>query len=188
MKIIEKIRDHLWKKSVNQVLKTNNRKKRSIGLSQAKSIGIYTEYKNDKQFQQIQFFIDSLRQKGVFVDCLLYVDAKIKPEILSENSHLCVFTRCDLHFSRIPKIEKLDCYKRFINQDFNLLLDLSLDFNHQDVYIMAASKASFKVGKNVNPWSEKVNDLSFSFPSDTSLNEYIDLIMKYIENFKFDSK
>ncbi|MEG2178490.1 MAG: hypothetical protein RRY15_06380 [Bacteroidales bacterium] len=187
MKIVEKVRDFFWKRAVYQVLSNNKRRKKSISLSEAKSVGIYADYTDEKQFAQIQSLGTDLQKQGVSVKTLLYVDANIKPEHIMENTYLGMFTRRDLAFNRVPKIELLTFYKQFMQTDFDILLDLSLKSNYQDVYILASSQARFKVGKNEGPWSEKVNDLSFVYANGTSLTEYIKLIMQYIENFKSDN-
>ncbi|MEG1499363.1 MAG: hypothetical protein RRX93_07980 [Bacteroidales bacterium] len=182
MFFLEKIKRKLWKYRVRRILKANRRERKSMGLNQAETVGIYTCYKEDSQWEKISFFANKLREHGLKVSLLVYSSEKVKPSILEKENEIYYFCRKDLGFLGVPPLTPPLAIRPFFTQNLDLFFDLSMEFHYIDVYVAGVSKAKFKLGKE-GEWNQMVNDLSIQFQKDTTQMEYVKLLLKYLENF-----
>jgi hypothetical protein len=121
-------------------------------------------------------FAERLRKEGHRVKILGYVDGR--PERVSMPFDF--FTSADIHkVSMIPKSPEVET---FIEQPFDVLINLSIRQNHKSLeYISAVSRASFRVG----PWYphqiSNPYDLCLDAGSTASLREWIHELMHTLQ-------
>ncbi len=157
------------------VRKTRNRKreKNIYGFEEAKLIGVLFKTQNINEFNLIKDFLLYLRKFDCQVVALCYIDSKKIPDYYLLKKGFNFFTKNDLSFFYIPKSQLIE---DFINQKFDILLDLSIDELIPIEYIVDLSRAKFKIGKL------KKNNHLYDLMIDVSKNNTIESL---IENMKY---
>jgi hypothetical protein len=86
-----------------------------------------------------------------------------------------------INFTKFPSKKSGKAW-HFIDEDFDIIFDTSLNFHYVDVSVMSASNARFKVGK-MGKWNSRVNDFSISFKDDTTQEKALQTILEYLKIF-----
>lgn len=168
-------------------------KKRRIGDGRVQSpgfrrnrknhYGLLVDASNPDDRAIITAFGEELRREGNRVKILGYVDGKIETLALSFD----VFTSLDLaKFSKVPNSPKVET---FINQAFDILINLSIKENHKALeYISAVSKAAFRVGPWYDQHPQNPYDLCVDAGKTSSLKEWINELMRTLQKLDYTDK
>ena len=120
-------------------------------------------------------FAEELRRNGNRVKILGFIDGKMEGMGLSFD----VITSADL--TRVAKIPKSLVAESFMEQPFDILINLSIHQNHKALeYIASVSKASFKVGS----WYQQLGEHPYDLCVDAgtaSLKEWIEELMTTLQ-------
>lgn len=170
--IKNKVGDYVFHKKFDAL----NRKVKTTNLQNAATIGIIYNASNEEICNKIKAFVKILRDDKKKVKALGYVNGKI-----SEAHHLSklefdFFSPADLNWyghQNSPVINN------FINEKFDILLDLNFDNCKPTYYIAALSQSTFKVGK-----LSSQNKLSHDFLIDIGQsNNGIDFFIKQVQHY-----
>lgn len=140
-----------------------------------KKAGILLNAKDVKTFNQAKELRTFLKSKNIEVSSLGYVENEDVVEKYSYQIGMNHFTKKGLNWFNMPKC---DTVQQFIAKDFDILIDISMLDIYQLQYIVALSRARFKVGK----FKEK--DSYYDFMIDIKNNnipEFIKQIKHYLE-------
>lgn len=160
--------------NLNNRLKKLNRKVQVHNFDSAKTAGILFNSPDEKSFEAIKQFLSFLTQKDLKVIALGYIPSKKVDEKFLMRKGINFYSKADLNWYYKPKNEIID---QFINQDFDILFDLSTLDYFTIKYVGSLSKASFKIGKQ----SDNIyNDLTIDIASNNSVNYLIEQIKHYI--------
>jgi hypothetical protein len=135
---------------LNRELKKNKRTPLVCNINKAKKVGVLFNASLSLNFEIIKNFVKDLSKKGVEVNAFGYIDNKSLIDSYLHRKGFGFFTGKDLSFFYKPKGEKIEA---FINNDFDLLINLSLDKYLPIDYVTGLSKAKFKVGKFIEETS-----------------------------------
>jgi hypothetical protein len=136
---------NIGKYLLERKVKHVNRKKTVHNLDSARSIGILFKINHDpKKMETVMAFINKLSSKKRKVIGLCYFEKKNIPPYYLHLNGLNVFSKNDLTWYYTPKRQYI---KDFINNSFDVLIDLSLEDSFEIDYIARLSKASFKIGR-----------------------------------------
>lgn len=140
-KIKSKIANYLFLREFG----AHNRQHKVMSFMQARTIGIIYNSTHEKDFETIKRYVKELREvhkKDVLA--LGYYDKKELPHDRFSKLGLDFFTRKSLnwHFRPIAPI-----VKNFMDKDFDVLIDLHTGNSSPFRYVIAMTKAKFKIGR-----------------------------------------
>ena len=137
--IQKKIGNYVLKKH----LKLKSHKALVCNIKEAKSIGILYDATHVFSFEAVRDLTNELSNKTKKIKVLGYVDSKQMIDHYLYRKGFEFFTRNHLNWYNKPES---DAVNEFINQEFDILLDLNLEHIYPNIYILAFSKAKFKTG------------------------------------------
>ena len=144
MKWVDEIRARVGTRVLESKLKRFTRNRVVCNFNEAKHIGIIYNATQYVSFEIIKDFTKELSLNLAKVTVLGYVDSKKLIDHYLYRKGFDFFSRIDLNWYYKPISATAD---QFINEPFDLLIDLSLEDYFPIRYITALSPASFKVGR-----------------------------------------
>lgn len=154
-------------------LKNYNRKTRTHNFKTAQTAGIIFNSPDEKSFEAIKDFLSFLTQNEIKVIALGYIPLKKIPENYLMRKGINFYCKSDLNWYYKPKNEIVE---QFINQEFDILFDLSIQQYFTVKYVGSLSKASFKIGKQTeNAYQD--------FLIDINKNNTVDYLIEQIKHY-----
>ena len=176
MLLFENIRNKIGNYYFKNDITFLKRKKITTNLNKAKYIGILYIVEDEKQYQKICDFIKSLQDERKEVKAIGFVNNKVIPHFCYPKIAYDYFTLKDLNWFMKPSNTFVN---DFINKEFDMLIDLSIDKCFSLQYIAGISKAKFKVGRyGINPLN--FYDLMIQVENNIKLEDYIKHIRHYL--------
>jgi len=146
----------------------------------SKNIGIIYYFEDEKEYKIISDFVRYLQEEHKIVKALGYAPDKIIPHYFYPKIFFDIFLQTDVNkWTGIPNKQ---CVKDFIDTEYDLLIDLSLNNIFPLDYIGILSKAKFKVGKYDNT-RKKYYDMMIDIKNNKDLRYLIEQIIQYIKIF-----
>lgn len=152
----------------------------AVNLSAAKKLAIVFQPSDQESFDLVRNFVKKLRERNIDVTAIGFIDAKQIPNIYLLRKGYHFFCRKDLNWYMRPKSLFVES---FVQEGYDILIDLCLERSFPVDYLTALSQARFKAGKHF-PGSKlldlgidisKTNRLDFLI---MQLEHYLDLINK----------
>lgn len=157
--------------------------KKLITFDDAKSIGILYDSTNEKHFELVRKYVKEIRENNhKEVLALGYYDQKELPPMRFAKLGLDFFTRKDLNWYFKPMAPVV---KNFTQRDFDILIDLHTGNSIPFRYIVASSKAKFKIGK-YDRLATPFYDFMLSISDSLTFNQYIEQINHYLKSFRHE--
>ncbi len=126
---------------LKQEIKKITRIHRSISLKTAKYIGILVTVKNQTELNEVAKMAADLKKANKNVRLLAFTsDHNLKSP---ESTYIQLISMEDVNWNFIPKKEKII---NFVNNEFDILINLCTEVCFPLVYVTALSKSFFKVG------------------------------------------
>lgn len=169
----EKIRHKLGNRILKHKFKSLKREKKFYSLSDTKSIGILFDASNEKSFKEAKAIITEFDEQGKRVYALGFVE---KTETIGNylyKKEVDFFSISKLKWNGIPES---DTVNTFIENKFDMLIDLTLSNYFPLKYIMALSKAEFKV-------SSKIHEEYADFVIDIDKNNTVKYFMEQVKHY-----
>lgn len=176
MKLIEDIRikagHHFLKKELEKP-----RKVQATNWAEASEIALIYKIDDERSFQHVKWYINELHKKygNKKIMALGYFDEKEPALYLSHGLNTDYFTKKDLNWYGRPSANSVT---HFVNEQYDLLIDLT----HYDCvplrFVLHQSKAKFKIGR-FSEENTTYYDLLLSVPED-SLSHYMDQVDHYL--------
>jgi hypothetical protein len=166
------VADYVFRKKI----KALERPHQSVSLAQADKIGIIYDATDEKDYEVVTQYLRFLRNKQKEVKTLGYVDSKKLPQNQFAKLGIDFFTNRHLNWALIPTHPLV---ANFINEKFDILINLSINKCFPLQYISAVSKAKFRIGRYE---SRHVHyyDLMINIQADFTLKEFIEQIDHYL--------
>ncbi|MDA9555200.1 hypothetical protein N9R54_03080 [Pelobium sp.] len=128
-------------RSLRQEIKKMSRKNQSVSLDDAQTIGILVTIQNEQQLNEVEAIANSLKVNDKKVRLLGFLTNKTLK--VNANSHIELISEEDIAWNYIPKKEKII---NFVNNEFDILINLCTEICFPLMYVTALSKSLFKVG------------------------------------------
>lgn len=144
MEIIENTKVYLGKRSIRTYLKNKKRDVIACNVEEAKSIGILFNATHQISFEIVKALVKDLSTKKNTIDVLGFVNSKQLIDHYLYRKGFDFFTQSQLNWYYKPIVENV---QKFIDKPYDILIDLSLDDPFPIHYIIACSRAKFKVGR-----------------------------------------
>lgn len=155
-------------------LKNLKRQVKTHNFNTAKSAGILFSSPDEQSFNAIKEFLLFLSEKDIKVIALGYVPSKKVPQQFLMRKGINFYCNTDLNWYYKPKNEMVD---QFMNQNFDVLFDLSMKDYFTVKYIGSLSKAAFKIGKQSD---NGYQDLVIDVNKNISVDYLIEQIKHYL--------
>lgn len=176
----DQIKSQIRKFLLNRDFKKSNRKRKLVNINLAEDLGIIYHVKDEGQFKRMNALVKELTTKRRKVMLVGFVNDRSIPDYCVVAGPGYYFTLQDLNWLEIPKNEYL---LKFMEKEFDLLLDLTRDDNFTTNYIIALSKAQLKAGQQ-SKIKEPYLDVMINMDKKNSMNEFIDQILHYLTLLK----
>lgn len=145
---------------------------KGFNLHRKNQYGLLLDATNPDERNVVIQFAEQLRRDGNRVRMLGYVDGKHEGLSISFD----VFTSADL--ARISKVPRNALADSFMEQPFDILINMSVRTNHKPLeYIASVSKAAFRVGPWYNDQQNNPYDLCVDAGTQATLKQWIDELM-----------
>ncbi len=144
MSITKNIRSVLGRRKFRKDLANLKREPASVSFDEAGNIGIIYDATDERDSESVKNYMKSIRstfKKDIVA--MGFVDKKKMHSSQYAQFGLDFFSQKDLNFKMIPVNPVV---KNFINEKFDILINISLRKSLPVAYITALSKARFKVG------------------------------------------
>lgn len=154
-----------------------------ITFEKAKSIGILYDSTNEKHFELVKKYVKEVREvHHKEVVALGFYNQKELPPMRFSKLGLDFFTLKDLNWYHKPMTAVV---KNFVQRDFDILIDLHLVNSIPFQYILASSKAKFKIGKYDRLFTP-FYDFMLSVSDDTSFSQFLDQVIHYLNSLRHE--
>jgi hypothetical protein len=174
--LINNLRLRAGRHALARELTRHHRTKKNCSLKNARSIGLLYYLEDEATYHTIEAFIQTLSDKRKKVRLICYTESKFIPHYFIPKLAQDVITVKDLNWFHKPAKGFVD---EFIAEEFDLLLDLSLNDFFPLHYIATLSAASLKVGRYDEAHTDHC-DLMIHTSDETSLDEFINQIDHYL--------
>jgi hypothetical protein len=181
--LITNIRIYFGKRSLNAESKKFTRVKKPVNLKNAVSIGIIYLLNSEEEYNRVSHFTRKLQEQGKKVQVIgLYHYNRVPVFYIPKLSYDLLLPK-DIDLFYRPATQFVN---RFINEEFDMLIDLSSPDNFTLQYISVLSRAHFKLGRMIDnrplPY-----DLMIDTGPEVDSQELINQIVHYTSNLEFKS-
>lgn len=175
---VDKLRKNVGSYFLKKEMRIRKREVQGMGLDTARSIGIIFNAKDERTFKQIREFSDKLRGGGLRkVKALGFVPKAEVASFLKSSQDFDFFSREDFNWYYKPQGRKV---AGFIGESFDILIDLRLNKFTSLLFIVALSRAHFKVGRYRADFKD-FYDLMIDVDESKDLPYFISQIEHYLE-------
>ena len=166
-----KIRQFFYKRFLRKQLANKSKSKTSkkINLESAKRIGILFDATDLKTRKTILDYVETLKNRRKVVKLLGYFDNKLK----DNNFTFRHYNKKNINWALLPKGDQVD---DFINQPYDVMINLNTKSTKDGEYITALTNAPLKVG----PVTE--NTACYDLMLDSGKNIEINQFIKQVES------
>jgi len=141
--IIQNIKKNVGWWILNKSIKKVKRDASFQNYTTAKNIGIIFNATHQDTYETARKYIKTISDKGLKIKALGFVDSKEVLDFYQKSTYFDYFSRKNLNWYSKPNNPNTE---EFINTKFDILIDLSIIEDFPIQYIVALSKAKFKVG------------------------------------------
>lgn len=144
MKWADTIKARIGRKMIAGKAGDADRKINLCTLSEAKNVGIIYNATEYISFEIVRDLVKQLSNNTLSISVLGYVDNKKLIDSYLYRKGFDFFCKNDLNWYYKPVSTQTE---KFINEPFDILINLSLDYQFPIHYISSASRAAFKTGR-----------------------------------------
>ena len=176
MSVIQDIKNFAGNYALSQEVKSLRRNKMFLNLEEAKTIGIVFDATENENFELVKKYITYLKDLKKRVKAIGFFNMKGTPPMAYSKLEYDFFSLKDLSWNNIPN----NIYvKNFIEDHFDILLDLNMKDSFPLKYISSLSRAKFKVGKS-SKWNSSIFDLMLDIDASKNLKYFLKNLDTYL--------
>ena len=175
MRILINIRLSIGRYLLKREIKKLERDRGVYNLDDAHTVAVVYDATSRQEYERVRNFIKYLKEKEKKVISLGFIDSKDPNQILKTQLEFRFFTKKDLNWHFKPGgLEIIN----FLEEDYDILIDLSLENCFPLKYVSGLSKAKFKVGA-----ANKDSTLYFDMVIDVGLKKTTDNFIENVKNY-----
>ena len=168
-------------RTLKKKLQGFKRDKAFYNITSAKSFGVIYEYKSKESQNAVNKLFQRFAEHGVSGIAIGYYDSKTLPLDYAPRAKNTLFCQADLNWGGCPTAPEVEA---FINEEFDILIDLSRSSEFVFKYIVSLSKAHFRIGG----LDYENNPYDFVFLDNTNSDEtFVEQVLQFLLKVK-DSK
>jgi hypothetical protein len=178
MELLKNIRLKVGTAILAKKMTTAKRHIEYSNFSLVKKIGVVWNASNTQEFISLSRFYQKMHERNIEVSILGYFSGKNLPDQYTALRYLTCIRRKELSFLFQPVSTEANA---FINNRFDIVIDINFEKLLPLQYISALSKAAFKVGlfdpKSINnPF-----DLMMEIKQPVDIDNYLNQVIQYLE-------
>jgi hypothetical protein len=180
MKWIIGIREFVGRYLLKRKVAKLERQRQVFNFDTARSIGVIFDASLQQNYEKVCKLLNFMIEKKIRVVAIGYIENENAKNMYSYQSGVNFFTSNNLNWCRFPNIESVTS---FIDLKLDILIDLTTDSWLPVDYVLALSKAKFKVGRyqNSTTYYDMMIDVSKNPSTDfliTQVKHYLSVINK----------
>ncbi|NVO18360.1 MAG: hypothetical protein HXX13_01595 [Bacteroidetes bacterium] len=183
MKLLTNIRYRLAKRNLQLDHQKIIRDRKPHSLDSAQYLALLYYLPDEDTYKRVDEFIRKLNDLNIKVKVACYTDMKIIPHYFIPKLLQDIITIKDLNWYFQPVKPFV---KDFLEEEFDLLIDLSTSDHFPLLYLSAKSKASLKIGR-FDESHQDYYDLMIDVSKDASLEYLIEQVMHYLTKINTES-
>lgn len=172
--MFKSIRQKIGKYVLRRHERNHRRNKSLFNFETSQHIGVVFKTDTQSDFELVKRFLHYLSEQNNKVVALCFVDLKKVPDYYLLRKGFNFFSRKDLNIYFVPKTPFIN---DFIEKQFDILIDLSTDYNFPLHYISTLSKAKYKIGRQQKHYT------SFDMVIDISKNNNVEFLIEHIKHY-----
>jgi hypothetical protein len=176
LNILTQIKNSIGAYFLRQEMASLNRERSMLSMDDAKSIGIIFESSNKDDFELVKKYVLYLRELKKKVKVIGFFSEGATPAFTYSKLEYDFFSKKDLNWFNKPNDKFVS---NFMEEDFDILIDLNIHHHFALRYISGISKARFKVGQH-EPGGEKIYDLMIEGTSGKGLKFLLRQVDTYL--------
>ncbi|MBI4930115.1 MAG: hypothetical protein HY841_05085 [Bacteroidetes bacterium] len=175
MSFFSSIKNVIGNYFLSMELQSIHRNKTFMNLEEAKTVGILFDATERENFDLVKKYIVYLKDMKKSVKAIGFYNQKQTPPMAYSKLEYDFFTLKDLNWYNFPD----NIYVRnFIEDEYDILLDLNIYDSFPLKYVSAVSKAKFKVGKK----SDR-NSSTFDLMIDAEASKGLKYFLRNIDTY-----
>jgi hypothetical protein len=177
MKLIDRIKEWLGFRRLLREL-TGERRPVARNIALARKVGIVYVVEDEAAHNQVRNYVKRIKEEfGISsIMALGYSDHKVLPHYLHAKLNFDAICQKDLNWYRIPQGNTV---QNFMAEEYDILIDLTLEDRLPIQYIVAKSRARFKVGR-LTEGNKRLLDMMIDMAGSRSLPQYIQQVHRYL--------
>jgi hypothetical protein len=178
MSIFKKIKLALGNNYLKKELVANPRKAflNKFNFDQVRTVGMLFDASNPEDYELVKRYVVYLREHAKKVKVLGYFSSKKIPAYTYSKLEYDFFSSKEVNWFGKPTTHIID---NFMEEEYDLLIDLNIHDHFPLKYISALSKAKFKVGK-FKEEDESIYDMMIDADNTQTLKYFLRQIDTYI--------
>jgi hypothetical protein len=177
MKLLDRIKEWMGIRKLLREL-PQDRKPIARNIALSRKVAIVYVVEDEASHNQVRNYVKRLKEElGLSnIMALGYSDQKAMPHYLHAKLNFEAICQKDLNWYRIPQGNTV---QNFMAEEYEIIIDLTLEDRLPIQYILAKSRARFKVGR----WSEsnkKIHDMMIDMAGSKSLPQLIQQVHHYL--------
>lgn len=178
MELFERVRINIGSTRLRKKLSGPKRIKSFTSFSNVKHIGIVWDGSLVDDFSKLSDFSQKMNVRNIKIDILAYFPGKEMPVIINDVIYLKCFKRSDVNYFFIPTKNEV---AQFINNPFDILIDLNFKKLFTLHYVSSLSVAKFKVGLLGDDDKNSPFDLMMEMEKNPDISSFLKQVIYYLE-------
>jgi|SRR6218665_1080096 len=176
--MFKKIKQFLANNALKKELAARPRKvnPHKFNFDRIKTVGMLFDASNPEDFELVKRYVVYLREQAKKVKVMGYFSARQIPSLTYSKLEYDFFSSKEINWFGKPTTHLID---NFINEEYDLLIDLNIHDHFPLKYITALSQAKFKVGKYKEE-DEKIYDMMIDADNTQTLKYFLRQVDIYI--------
>src|SRR3989339_1010927 len=154
----------------------SNRKMVYNNFTRVKTIGIVWDASKQNEFQALSGFHQRMMERNIDVKIIGYYEGKNLPDQYTALRYLTCFRKPEINLLHIPDSTDI---KSFINNKFDILIDINFEKLFFLAYITTLSKASLKAGLYDADDTDASFDFMMEIKKPVNINDYLNQVIQY---------
>jgi hypothetical protein len=175
--ILQKVKNTVGGYFLKQEMSALKRDRSMINLSEARTIGILFEATDKEEFELVKKYVLYLRDLKKKVKAIGYFSTAETPTFTYSKLEYDFFSKKDLNWYCKPSDKFVS---NFMQEDFDILIDLNIHTHFPLRYIAGISKSRFKVGPH-QEGDEAIYDLMIEGTEGKGLKYFLRQVDTYLQ-------
>jgi hypothetical protein len=178
MELFKEIRLKIGTNNLAKKLARKTRKAYYTNIGQVKTIALIWDASRTTDFAGLSRFHQKMHERNIDVKILGYFSGKELPDQYTAIRYLTCIRKKEINLIYQPDSSEVNT---FINNRFDVLIDINFNNLFPLGYITALSNAAFKVGLFESETGDTPYDLMMEIKKPVDLDNYLNQIIQYLE-------
>jgi len=172
---IDNIKKNYAKRQIKTEAKNVSRQKTPVNIDAAKTIGIAFQFTDKDDFELLKKYVIYLRELKKKVKAIGFYNTKEEPNVSYSKVDYDFFGKKSHNWYGKPTDHIVT---NFIEEEFDIFIDLNVNDEPVLTYVAAMSRAKFKLGRFEE--NDYIHDLLFESPKEKGLKFFLRQVDTYL--------